>query len=166
MSHDTTALAQVLDWLKNQDDLDWDFAIPADTYAQAVKEGLAATFSFYICSNPDAYGPDDVSPALYAVVYPIGMDATWKGPAFVSPLLPEAIHYDECMETEWHFHKIGLTSPAAIASLLATRGLVFDAAQQTQFYPDIHDEVARAVGTATAATCCTVGKPAAKPPKP
>lgn len=162
MTHKQTALAQVLAWLAQQDDLAWDFKIPADVHAQALKEGLAAHFSFYVCLNPDTTGPDDTSPALYAVVYPKGMDATWKGVAFVAQLLPEAVGFDECMETEWHFHKAGLTTPAQIAAVLARRGLHFDAAQQKRFYPDVLDEVSAAV----AATGTTPPKPPAKAPKP
>lgn len=163
MAKNTPALDQVMAWLDTQDDLEWDFKIPADIYAQAVSEGLAGKFNFYVCCNHDSTGPDDESPALYAVVYPVGMDATWKGPLFIEQLLPEAVDFDECMETEWHFHKAGLTTPAEIATLLTKRGLIFDAQDQARFYPNVLAEVSNAVAAATApaAKSCSI-----KPPKP
>ena len=167
MTAPKSALAQVLDWIENQDDLAWDFKVPQDVYAQAVKEGLASTFSFYVCSNPDAYGPNDESPSVYAVVYPKGMDATWKGPQFIAQLLPEAIGYDECMETEWYFGKAGLTTPAQIATLMTQRGFAFDAKQQEEFYPDVLGEASSAVAAASAPSVCKApAKGAARAPKP
>lgn len=161
------ARAQVMQWVAQQDDLEWDFKVPDDIMKQAIREGLAAEFSFFIRYTAAERNPNgEDEPVVYAVIYPNGLDNTWKGPDFIRPMLPESWGDDECMETEWHFEKAGLHTPADIARLLAGRGFTFDDAGQRYFEDDraVYEEVKAAVDSVTGAAV----PPAAKPhgPKP
>lgn len=142
------ARQQVMQWVAEQDDLPWDFQVPKNIMDAAIADGLAGEFSFFIrytAPENNPYGEDEA--VVFAVIYPNGLDSTWKGPDFIRPMLPESHGDDECMETEWHFHKVGLTTPAEIARLLAGRGFTFDADGQKYYKDDaeIFDEVKAAV---------------------
>ena len=134
----TPALDQVMHWLETQDDLPWDFEIPADIYAQAVKEGLASQFVFavrYMSAENNPFGEDE--PYAYTVIYPKDKDSTWKGPDFLRPLLPEGNAVDECMETEWHFESLG-SDPGAIAKFMIGRGIALDEEFQKGYEPQAY----------------------------
>lgn len=158
---------QVMQWVATQDDLAWDFQVPNDVMTKAIAQGLAAEFSFFIRYTPAERNPfGDDAPYFYAVIYPNGLDSTWKGPAFIRPMLPESHGDDECMETEWHFDAERFATPGAIAALLATRGFAFDAEGQ-KWYADeatIFDQVNDAVRQAKTPPAAPA-KSAPRPPK-
>jgi hypothetical protein len=160
-----TAVEKVMDFIERQDDLPWDFTVPADIYAEAVKEGLATKFSYFLRHIPAAenpYGEDaDVS---FAVIFPTGKDGTWKGPNFLRPLVPEGEAIDECMETEWHFADAALSTPAGIARLLSGKGMTFAQADQRE-YAELPAQVMRDVLEAIKPQDKAPAPPAPKQPR-
>ncbi len=154
----TPALDQVMHWIETQDDLAWDFKIPADIYTQAVKEGLASQFVFAVRYTPADQNPSgEDEPHVYTVIYPKGMDHLWQGSDFLQPLLPEGNPAHECMETEWSFDGVDNKDPGAIAKFMISRGIALDEAFQKEREPEAYAMIKQALAVKPAQTPKTQG---------
>lgn len=113
--------------------------------AQAAKEGLARRFSFYISeANEDIGNKTPYNARHIAVIYPTERDDTFKVPATIRPMLPEAYGVDSCVVTDWHLPK-KFSTPAKMAQLLADRGFVWDQKVQRRLDSKMHGDIKAAL---------------------
>ena len=105
---------------------------------QAMNEGLAGKFKFYIQINDEdgdyaKASKQEKWERLWAVIYPVTRDETFKCPDYIRPLVPGILAIDECVETEYRFpQKMKIDTPEKLAAEIAKQGLVFDETTQKQ----------------------------------
>ena len=111
---------------------------------QALKEGLARHFKFYI-----SHAGDDNDSSLtayertYAAIYPAMRDSTFKtNYDYIRPMIKGAVPNDECVETEWRRPaKEKMHAPVDLARYFLQQGLTWDKETQRRSDKNMYKKI-------------------------